>query len=100
MSKSFEVVVASDYLTVLSASKRKKLGLRGNHVNCFLIAQLAKDVSVQTNVTGHDILTDACSKLRTAYSILGGVRSIAVEYMANINPLLRELRIYPNSKKW
>ncbi|MFT8872089.1 MAG: hypothetical protein ABF868_07325 [Sporolactobacillus sp.] len=74
--KDYEVTAPS------SNTEGKRYGIHNRKVETFLIAQLAKtqDQGLHTDVTGEEILKDACSNLKLAYQIIGSTRSIAVEY--------------------
>ncbi|WP_028977587.1 hypothetical protein [Sporolactobacillus terrae] len=87
MTKTFQIAVHRDQrkdFASLSNSRRKSLGIRKVNdtyvLQSYLIAQLARNFSVQSDVSGKMILNQALQYIQDAYYRIGGIRCATVEY--------------------
>jgi hypothetical protein len=87
MVKNFQIDVPRDQrkdFVSLSNSRRKSLGIRRVDdtyvLHSYLIAQLARNFSVQSNVSGKMILNQALQYIQDAYYRIGGIHCATVEY--------------------
>ncbi|QAA21655.1 hypothetical protein [Sporolactobacillus terrae] len=87
MTKTFQIAVHRDQrkdFASLSNSRRKSLGIRKVNdtyvLHSYLIAQLARNFSVQSDVSGKMILNQALQYIQDAYYRIGGICCATVEY--------------------
>jgi hypothetical protein len=88
MIKTFQISVHQDQrqeFVSLSNSRRKSLGIRKVDddtyiLHSYLIAQLARNFSVKSDVSGEMILHQALQYIQDAYYRVGGICCATVEY--------------------
>jgi len=87
MIKTFQIAVQRDQrqdFVSLSISRRKSLGIRKVDdtyaLHSYLIAQLARNFSVRSDVSGKMILNQALQYIQDAYYRIGGICCATVEY--------------------